>query len=82
MGLRSLPSRTLFPRNANCGPRSLRHARLVARTDPPELGKLHDLAGDREPARAEYVEALRLCRQDQDALCIQETQALMKTAYR
>jgi tetratricopeptide (TPR) repeat protein len=47
-----------------------------------ELGKLHDLAGDREPARAEYVEALRLCRQDQDALCIQETQALMKTAYR
>jgi hypothetical protein len=47
-----------------------------------ELGKLDDLAGNRERARGEYVDALRLCRQDKDSACVEETQALMKTAYR
>src|SRR5262245_55482532 len=47
-----------------------------------ELGKLADLAGDRPRARDEYQEAMRLCREDKDAACADESRALLKTPYR
>jgi hypothetical protein len=47
-----------------------------------ELGKLADLAGDRPRARDEYQEAVRLCRDDKDASCVDEARALLKTPYR
>jgi tetratricopeptide (TPR) repeat protein len=47
-----------------------------------ELGKLSDLAGDRTAARREYREAARLCREDDDAACRKEANALTKRGYR
>jgi len=47
-----------------------------------ELGKLADLAGDRERARDAYRLADRLCRQDHDNDCADSARALMKNAYR
>jgi len=47
-----------------------------------ELGKLADLSGDRPRARAEYEQAIRLCRQDKDSACAAEAQALARKPYR
>jgi predicted Zn-dependent protease len=47
-----------------------------------EMGKLADLAGDRARARAEYREAERMCRQDDDSLCAKEASAFAKKGYR
>ena len=47
-----------------------------------ELGKLADLAADRATARHEYREAARLCREDADAACVREANALTKRGYR
>ncbi|HJU41668.1 MAG TPA: tetratricopeptide repeat protein, partial [Vicinamibacterales bacterium] len=47
-----------------------------------ELGKLADLAADRTTARREYREAARLCREDDDAACAREANALTKRGYR
>ena len=47
-----------------------------------ELGKLADLAGDRARAKDEYQQAVRLCRDDKDASCADESQTLLKTPYR
>lgn len=47
-----------------------------------ELGKLADLAGDRQRALAEYREADRLCRADRDTECTDELKALWKAGYR
>lgn len=47
-----------------------------------ELGKLADLAGSRQHARDEYQEAARLCQQDKDMTCVNESKALLKTPYR
>lgn len=47
-----------------------------------ELGKLADLAADRNRALERYRNADRLCRQDDDSECLQEVKALLKKAYR
>jgi tetratricopeptide (TPR) repeat protein len=47
-----------------------------------ELGRLADLAGNRPAARDEYQEAMRLCREDRDGSCVDESRALLKTPYR
>lgn len=47
-----------------------------------ELGKLADLAGNRPRARDEYRHAARLCHQDKDSACVDESKALLKDAYR
>ena len=47
-----------------------------------ELGKLADLAGNRQRALDEYRLAARFCRQDEDASCADEAAALLGTAYR
>jgi len=47
-----------------------------------ELGKLADLAGNRQRALDEYREADRLCESDRDSDCSAEAQALLKARYR
>lgn len=47
-----------------------------------ELGKLADLAGDRARAIEAYRLAARICRAQQDSVCLDETGALMKARYR
>jgi tetratricopeptide (TPR) repeat protein len=47
-----------------------------------ELGRLADLAGDRARARAEYQQAGRLCRQDNDSVCADQVKALLETTNR
>jgi tetratricopeptide (TPR) repeat protein len=47
-----------------------------------ELGALADLAGDRTRARDEYQQAIRFCRQDKDAACVDKASARLKTPYR
>ena len=47
-----------------------------------ELGRLADLAGNRASARDEYQEAIRLCREDKDRSCVDESRTLLKTPYR
>jgi tetratricopeptide (TPR) repeat protein len=65
------------------------HASLMA--DAPEwvrgrthkeLGKLADLDGRRGEALEEYRAALRLCREGNDRLCVDETHRLIRTPYR
>jgi tetratricopeptide (TPR) repeat protein len=46
-----------------------------------ELGKLADLAGDRQSATARYVEAQRLCEAGRDRACANEAKRLERTAY-
>jgi tetratricopeptide (TPR) repeat protein len=47
-----------------------------------ELGKLADLAGNRQRALEEYHEAHRLCQADRDSDCSAESRTLIKDAYR
>jgi tetratricopeptide (TPR) repeat protein len=47
-----------------------------------ELGKVADLAGDRQRALDEYRQADRLCRQDHDGDCSDEAKKLMQARYR
>ena len=47
-----------------------------------ELGKLADLDGRRGEALEEYRAALRLCREGNDRLCVDETHRLIRTPYR
>jgi len=46
-----------------------------------ELGKLADLAGDRQSATARYGEAQRLCEAGRDQACADEAKRLGRTAY-
>ena len=46
-----------------------------------ELGKLADLASDRERARAEYEKAERLCKDAKDNRCAEEAKKLRKSRY-
>jgi tetratricopeptide (TPR) repeat protein len=47
-----------------------------------ELGKMADLAGKRGDAIAEYRQASRICHEQHDASCEDESAALMKAPYR
>jgi tetratricopeptide (TPR) repeat protein len=47
-----------------------------------ELGKIADLRGDRQSARASYKQAAALCEADRDPICANEAQALEKKGYR
>jgi tetratricopeptide (TPR) repeat protein len=47
-----------------------------------ELGKIADLAGDRQGAIAAYRSAIRICGQEHDPPCSAEAAALVKTRYR
>jgi len=47
-----------------------------------ELGKIADLAGDRQRARTEYDHARRLCSQARDRRCTDLADQLKKTSYR
>ena len=47
-----------------------------------ELGKLADLARNRARATDEYRQAARLCRRDKDSACVDESETLIKIAYR
>lgn len=75
-------------KNTNAAERELELALAGARRDwlkgraNKELGKLADLAGDRDRALDRYRAADRLCRQDDDSECLLEVKALLKKAYR
>jgi tetratricopeptide (TPR) repeat protein len=47
-----------------------------------ELGKIADLAGNRADALAEYRQASRICREQHDSSCEDESAALIKSRYR
>ncbi len=47
-----------------------------------ELGKVADVAGNRADAVAEYRQASRICHEQHDSSCEDESAALMKTGYR
>jgi tetratricopeptide (TPR) repeat protein len=47
-----------------------------------ELGKLADLAANRERATGEYRQAIRLCTGDEDETCVKDAKAFIKTGYR
>jgi tetratricopeptide (TPR) repeat protein len=47
-----------------------------------ELGKVADLAGDRSSAIEEYRQAVRLCGEDEDDVCVKDARTLMKGGYR
>lgn len=47
-----------------------------------ELGKLADLAGDRDGALTQYRAASALCQRDRDRECVDEAHALTKAVYR
>jgi tetratricopeptide (TPR) repeat protein len=47
-----------------------------------ELGKIADLAGDRQRARTEYDRARRLCKQARDRRCTDAADQLKKTPYK
>ncbi len=47
-----------------------------------ELGKIADLAGDRQRAISEYRTANRVCREQHDPACAQEATALISSPYR
>lgn len=46
-----------------------------------EIGKIADLRGDREAARASYKQAGALCEADRDPICADDARALQKKAY-
>jgi tetratricopeptide (TPR) repeat protein len=46
-----------------------------------ELGKLADLAGERPRALAEYRQAVQLCADDEDEVCVKAAKTLMKGGY-
>jgi tetratricopeptide (TPR) repeat protein len=47
-----------------------------------ELGKVADLAGDREGARREYRQAIALCERDHDPLCVDAGRRLVERPYK
>ena len=46
-----------------------------------ELGKLADLAGERDRAIAEYRQAMTICRRDRDSACADEARRLTGRRY-
>lgn len=47
-----------------------------------EFGKIADLRGNRDAARASYKQAMALCESDRDPLCADEARGLERNAYK
>jgi hypothetical protein len=47
-----------------------------------EVGKIADLRGNRDAARASYREGMALCESDRDPLCVNDGREWMQKAYK